>query len=76
MGISNYMIDPLMLLYSIFDMLLKFINLSFNSGTLPEALKIAKVIPIPKIRQPKKLERLSTDLHYTEYNTTARKNIS
>jgi len=55
LGISNYMIDSLMPLPSFFDMLVKFSNLSFNSGTLPEALKIAKVIPIPKIPQPKTL---------------------
>lgn len=55
MGILNFMLDVLLPLPlpATMETILKFVNISFTSGIVPNCLKIAKVIPIPKVCHPK-----------------------
>lgn len=48
-GISKYFLDLAMGLPSVQNMILRIVNESFSSGCVPFTLKMARVVPIPKV---------------------------
>ncbi len=48
-GICKFFMDKIFMLPAVNEMVLNFINRSFEFGIVPDKLKIARVVPIPKI---------------------------
>ena len=53
MGISTFMMDSILPLPIIHESILCVANMSFSSGVIPKQLKTTKVVPIPKVNDPK-----------------------
>jgi len=48
-GISKYFLDKIIYMPAIAEWLVKIMNESFESGQIPDFMKLARVVPIPKI---------------------------
>ncbi|ODM91737.1 putative RNA-directed DNA polymerase from transposon X-element [Orchesella cincta] len=48
-GINKFFLDKIILLPSVTDWLLKVVRISFESGEIPDFLKLARVVPLPKV---------------------------
>jgi len=55
LGIAKYMLEVLLPLPQMKEAILRFLNISFKTGIVPTKLKVARVIPIPKIQKPQQL---------------------